>query len=488
MGIDINLLGAELSLRIEDLLDEIRSFLIDTDNNLIGYNSNIPKDDSELTDSERKRITAIDAEVPGLQQQINDMSPDPAIIKTLSDEIVRLTADLVNLFVQKSIAQQELIEAVKNADGNKQNQLLNQINAIDTNIKNKQQAISDKQILLGIELNKKPDPQKLGNLIVKIANLLAEKNRILCLRPAALSIALDNLGKVLSTINQVEQPKIDTILDHVAETLLDVNTILKKIHDNEQPLVDTILVEVPGTIASMRDVIGRVNAIEQPKIEDIMDSLDDTIDDTDEILRQVKSLFAIKSVEFIDPSNLPPDLKGKLADLTKEQEVLGQRIQKQQNAISKIKETMQNMPGVPGSPFMTGQVLAAGTVAKDSKSPVTDTEKFSNVLGSQYDNQNAYLKQMEREREKIGENINQIKTKIVEKPGIIPKILDSTHESLEDTHNILGKINDALGQGLGCADKYNLLIKIGLVIFGVAFTITVILIPILLIRMILFGL
>jgi hypothetical protein len=238
----------------------------------------------------------------------------------------------------------------------------------------------------------------------------------------------------------------------------------------------------------MRDVIGRVNAVEQPKIEDIMDSIDDTIDKTDEILRQVKSLFAIKSVELIDPSILPPEQKGKLSDLIKEQEVLGQRIQIQHNEIGKIKDKLQNMPVIPGSPLTTGPAPAAGIAAKDTGLSVPATEKISDVLGTRYDNRNAYLKQLEREQEKIAEHISQIKVKIVEKPGIIPKILVSTHDSLEDTHNILDKINDTFGQGLGFAGKYNLFIKIGLGIFGVAFVVTMILIPVLLIRMILFGL
>jgi hypothetical protein len=122
MAIDINVPG------IGELLDEIRYFLIHTDNTLIGYNSSIAKDDSELSVSERRRITEIDAEYADLQKQMHDMNPDPATITKLSDDVSRFIAELVSLLIQQLNAQQELYKAITDANSTEQTSALSHLN------------------------------------------------------------------------------------------------------------------------------------------------------------------------------------------------------------------------------------------------------------------------------------------------------------------------------------------------------------------------
>lgn len=44
MVLDVTVIGAELSQKLSDMVDQIRTFLADTENNIISYNTNIPKD------------------------------------------------------------------------------------------------------------------------------------------------------------------------------------------------------------------------------------------------------------------------------------------------------------------------------------------------------------------------------------------------------------------------------------------------------------
>jgi hypothetical protein len=93
----------------------------------------------------------------------------------------------------------------------------------------------------------------------------------------------------------------------------------------------------------------------------------------------------------------------------------------------------------------------------------------------------ALLRYQEWEQLKIGKELDGIRFSPVDRPGVIPNIL-------QEVHGILGKINVGLGKALGFADKYALLIKIGLGISGIAAVLTLVLIPVLVVRMILYGL
>jgi len=69
----------------------------------------------------------------------------------------------------------------------------------------------------------------------------------------------------------------------------------------------------------------------------------------------------------------------------------------------------------------------------------------------------------------------------------IEKILDSVNGNLVESQGILTKINSTIGRILGLVDRHSLLVKIGLVIAGAMIVFTLALIPILLLRMIIFA-
>jgi hypothetical protein len=104
------------------------------------------------------------------------------------------------------------------------------------------------------------------------------------------------------------------------------------------------------------------------------------------------------------------------------------------------------------------------------------------------DNQNAYLKQLDREKLKVGQQIGRIKFREVDKPGVVPQIMDNANGSMEHVRSVLKNVDDVIGKATGMVNQYGLLIKIGLAIAAIGFVVTMILIPVLLLRMILFGL
>lgn len=410
-------------------------------------------------------------------QQITDLSPDPAKISALSGKLGQLMTELTQLYVTKDGLIKQLQTAIANKDSAAQTALNQQIMALDIKIVNKQNEISATQGQLNVELTKRPDPVKVANLTVQISSLLAEKYRIYHLRPAALPIALDNLGAVLSRLDKEELPRIDKVLDNVPATVQNVNAILSTVHTEDQPRIEAIMDEVPATIASARDVIVRLNTVEQPKIERIMDSVDDTIGDAGEVLTQVKGLFVTTRFEPVDVGKLAPDLKDKLAALQREQELAVEKLTKQGKAIRDI-----DLPGLVPRPYVPN-VSGAGVTAF-----ATDGAGSPAFAGNLYDNQNAYRKQVEREKLQIGRDIDRIRFRRVDTPGVIPQALGSLRDSLDEAHGILAKVNGALGKALGLVDRYSLFIKIGLGISGVAIVVTLVLVPVLLLKVLLFGL
>jgi hypothetical protein len=342
------------------------------------------------------------------------------------------------------------------------------------------EAAARHQAALAAEVTKKADPQTLVKYLVKLANLTKEYNQIMYYRPGALPRALDSADAILKRVSTVDQPKIEKILDEVPATVKDVDSVLKRFNVEEQPRIEKIMDEIPGTIGSVHDVIARVNAVEQPKVEDILDSVDDTIDDADQLLKQVYNQFVTVSLEPVDPAHFGPDVKGKLDDLLREQDTAIQRLQERQKIVGAMKGFVRDGPAIVPAPGPSG--TPSGGLNTGLQSSLT------RAIGGTYDNQYAYQKQLEREKLKIGKEIDRIRFRRVEKPGRIPQILDSAHGSLEETRGILGKTNDAAGKLLGFAGKYSLFLKIGAGIAGLGIVLTAVLVPVLVVRMILFGL
>ena len=105
--------------------------------------------------------------------------------------------------------------------------------------------------------------------------------------------------------------------------------------------------------------------------------------------------------------------------------------------------------------------------------------------------------------------MSRIEYETVEEPGVIPrtlavleeilkrvnaleqpkveKVIDSAGANLENSRMILGGINVALNGVVNLALRYSTLVKIGLAIAAVGVVATIVLIPILILRIILFG-
>jgi hypothetical protein len=271
---------------------------------------------------------------------------------------------------------------------------------------------------------------------------------------------------------------------------------------------------VPDTIYAVDQSVRRFNMVEQPKIESIMDSVDDTVDETVKVIAGVRELFVVRTLEPVPDSTLLPDDKGRLEGLLKDIKEIEHKIQKQNGII-------EAMP-IPVMPFGTasrpssaasGKTMELEKAEMPSRMNIIDLGTASTIFPAAdllRDNRRAYLKQMDREKLKLEQQIERIRFREVERPGVIPeilsgvnetierlnkedqprfeKILDNVNGSLEHAKGILGNVNEVIGKVTGMAKQYGLIVKIGLAVSGVAIVATLVLMPILLIRMILFGL
>lgn len=271
---------------------------------------------------------------------------------------------------------------------------------------------------------------------------------------------------------------------------------------------------VPDTIYALDQSVRRFNMVEQPKIESIMDSVDDTVDEAAKVMAGVRELFVVRTLEPVPDSTLLPGDKGRLEGLLKDIKEIELKIQKQNGII-------EAMP-IPVMPFGTASRPSSAVSGKTTDFEKAEMPSGMNIIGLGTagtifpaadllrDNRRAYLKQMDREKLKLEQQIERIRFREVERPGVIPKILSGVNEtierlnkedqprfekildnvngSLEHTKGILGNVNEAVGKVTGMAKQYSLIVKIGLAISGIAIVATLLLIPVLLVRMILFGL
>ncbi|MBO3803296.1 MAG: hypothetical protein JTT11_05400 [Candidatus Brockarchaeota archaeon] len=132
------------------------------------------------------------------------------------------------------------------------------------------------------------------------------------------------------------------------------------------------------------------------------------------------------------------------------------------------------------------------------------------AVQSKYSSQMARIKLQFRELDKMKAAIDKIAFKEVEEPGVVPRmfgkleeamvrfnaeeqprierIMDSVDGNLTESRGILNKVNTSLGNLLGLASQHSLLIKVALAICGGGIVLTLILIPLVLIKILIFGL
>jgi hypothetical protein len=339
--------------------------------------------------------------------------------------------------------------------------------------------------------------------------------------------ALQKHEKELDDMIKVKQDEIDLLTksgatdqqtkDRIDYLTWELGNIKKAWESNYREIVRVQYTQpgvIPETIYGLNLSLRRFNMVEQPKIESIMDSVDDSVDGAAEVMAQVRGLFVVKTLEpVLDPALKPAD-KARLDGLLEDLRRIELNLQNQRGILA-------TMP-VPGTSTATPVSPLSGIAGKPLVLADGGIPSGANVIGMNtaatgfrrsdmlLDNQNAYLKQLDRERLKVGQQIERIRFREVDKPGVVPqimaglqatiervnkeeqprleKILDNANGSLEHARGILGNVEDLVGKGTGLANQYSFLVKIGLALAGVGIVATLVLIPILLIRMILFGL
>jgi uncharacterized protein YoxC len=291
-------------------------------------------------------------------------------------------------------------------------------------------------------------------------------------------------------------------------------------------------------LVNTNDTLERFKTVEQPKIEDIMDSVDDNLEESKEILEQVKKLFVTKKkipLPQVELDQLPDLVKGRLQFLTNEMSHMESAVTKDRALLTEIRSmkaefqpTGINVRDLKDSvstgsfrsrtmedPTTSTEIRPTNTAIHMQSAVLRATKDLSPTRGkyftlnSRYEAFKAYQNLHFREINKIRKEIDRIKFVYVDEPGVIPrtlakvedsiarfnieeqprieKILDSINGNLIEGQGILGKINSTFGRILGLVDRHTLLVKIGLAAAGGLIVFTLALIPILILRWIIFG-
>ena len=358
-----------------------------------------------------------------------------------------------------------------------------------------------------------------------------------------------------------KQEKVRKVLGELASVASQLLANRKSIKEIENE-IHRICYTEPGVVTSMlynaNEALERFNTIEQPKIEDILDSADGNLQESEEILRQVKGLFVTKRRVPIIEAELPPWVRERLVFFTGELSALESVAVNDQKLIVQLRDFKTKLqptsfqvdkgistavPGalgganvdppaepstsvdnniggtnIPAMPSGVSKPVGAPEFSKAIAQPVafktmrgldTASGKYY-AVNSKYMLQKAYLKLHLREIDKTQAEIDKIRFREIQEPGVIPRtiakledilvrlnseeqprleqIIDSINGNLTESQGILNKVNTSIGNLLNFISSNSLLFKIGLAIVGGSIAITLILIPILIIRMIFFGL
>ena len=286
-------------------------------------------------------------------------------------------------------------------------------------------------------------------------------------------------------------------------------------------------------------VLERFKTVEQPKIEAIMDSVDGNLEESKDILEQVDKLFVTKKkipLGVTDIDQLPDFSKLKLQFLLDEVNNLESTVAGDLKLLSQFREIKAGFQ--PTDLEIQGEIdsIKLGIFAKSSLDDITKksldnvveetksymqpsalslTKEFTPTidkyfaLNSRYESFKAYQIYHWGEIDKLHGEIDKIKYVYVEEPGVIPrtlskiedivarvnteeqprieKIMDSVNGNLVESQGILNKINGIAGKVTGFVGNNALLIKIVIGIAGAGIVLTLVLIPILLIRWIVWG-
>lgn len=484
---------------INRTLYEISCFFQDMDNSLILTESNVAR--HEYTDSELNRIDEIRAELKRLRDDLPKQTDSAKIsamvgeINSLDRELHRIMCSWPGIIPQTLTSVNSTITQFHEIEQPKIEVIMDSVN---NTLRNAYAAI-DKINTTSIPLANSILTEAHDGVMPKAENILEDADRLLLVRRTAAReeselseeelTYLKDLRKrdqELKDMLKAKQDELDRLiasgakdrqtLDRIDVLKWEMGNVQRAIDANYRETID-LLYTSPGVIPEMLYDIGqcikRFNTVEQPRIEDIMDSADDSLDEARQTLSNVNKLFVTRTLEPVDPLTLLPALRERLDFLSGESKALEQKIKEQRDLITKIRAG-KGLEEPPAPAIRDGGPSAPA--AKIGGQPANGSAEM------------ASLRYKEREMLWLGKELDKIRFRWVEKPGVIPETLESLHGSFGEAQGILAKINEATGKALGFACKLSLPIKIGLGISGVAIVVTLILIPLLLVRMILFGL
>ncbi|MDY6932068.1 MAG: hypothetical protein SVJ22_09175 [Halobacteriota archaeon] len=368
---------------------------------------------------------------------------------------------------------------------------------------------------------------KIFNLNSKIIKIEKEIHEILYNEPGILPTTVYNVKETIERFNTIEQPKIEDILDTVDENLVESRDILKEVKK-------LFVTETKEPID-----IGTLPSIQQEKLE--------ILENEYSVLESVLSNDLVVAKKFLDlKAEEQPGLlemltetasngdfqkaslkdvisSGKDRDIALEAKAPIASRDITDASIANVKEdspvTVTDKIKSPKLDLVSSGVYVEGIVPNFSKATMQPnivkimsgfTENKYYAYNNKYGFQKAIIKQNEIDLSKVKWKIDGIKYKTVETPGVIPTtlqeikeilerfnseeqpriedILDSINDNLVESKEAMGKVNTAFGWISDFASKHERLVKIaGGVALG-ALALTLVLIPILIIRVIIFGL
>ncbi|OFV68397.1 MAG: hypothetical protein SCAL_000073 [Candidatus Syntrophoarchaeum caldarius] len=324
-----------------------------------------------------------------------------------------------------------------------------------------------------------------------------EIHEILYNEPGVLPTTIYNVKEVIERFNTIEQPKIEDILDSVDDNLVESQEILEQIKKLfvTKKLVPIDIATLPELeVERLRMLEGEYKLLESAMKKD---------------LEVAKQFMDLKLETQPATLNLPVAKSMPAGEMKPMDADLSSGMRKNFN-VSMVKD-----PGILKRDILDD---AGPKIFKASRQP--DSVKMATGLinsinskyhayNSGYSIQKAIITKNERDIAKIKLKIDKIKYKVVEEPGVIPKtlanfedilkrfnteeqprieaILDSVNDNLRESRDLINKANTTFEKVSDFAGNHNLLVKMALGVVGGAVVLTLILIPIALIRLIIFG-
>ena len=369
---------------------------------------------------------------------------------------------------------------------------------------------------------------KIFGLNAEVIKIEKEIHEILYNEPGIIPNTVYNVKEVIERFNTIEQPKLEDIMDSIDDNLVESKEILKEVKK-----LFVIKKKVPINLSDL--LKPQLDKLEMLEAEyNLLESnigkdwevakkfLDLKVKEQPAFLEMVqkKAIFSgltepVKATKEdvstaslnMSPNNLEDDLEKRGASLTKSLDLdlkTGDKVEKvNDTGLSVLNDELQYQSGI------------GPNVSKATKQPniLKTMSSFSDSKYYAYNNKYAFQKgiinQYERDLSKIEFQIDKIKYKEIEEPGVIPRtlanfedilkrihdeeqprieaILDSVNDNLLETKEAIGNANSILGKVSDFVNDHPKLVKIGFGVAGGAIAITLILIPILLIRLIIFG-